>query len=112
MGYDSTTDDSGGIIQQFLSWGIFPHPDKVEAVVKKVKTDNPYANSKKLIEELAYQAKMISAGQGVVAALPGAIPGIGTISQIAVSGATILPDTIAMQKDGTSSNMYCPYQWT
>lgn len=85
-----------GIIQQLLEWGVFPQPDSVKDVVDKISKNHPRLSQEEVLGKLYSQAKMISAGQGIVAALPGTVPGFGTAAQLAVSGATALPDTVAL----------------
>ncbi|PTA66582.1 hypothetical protein [Deinococcus arcticus] len=80
------------LLKQFLAWGIFPHPAEIERTVEAFKGEPP----EQALARLARQAKTIAAGQGVVASLPGAIPGLGTAAQLAVAGGTALPETLLL----------------
>lgn len=42
------------------------------------------------------RAQQIAGGQGVVAALPGAVPGVGTAAQLAIMGGTAVPETVLL----------------
>lgn len=89
---------SSTALQQFLSWGIFPHPDDIEQAVKFLHSsaESPPLTAEEVIRRIATTAKTVAAGQGVVASLPGAIPGLGTVAQIAVMGGSALPETILL----------------
>ena len=94
---DSEHQPSSTALQQFLHWGIFPHPADIEQTVTNLQTaQDTSLSAEEIIHRLAKTAKIVAAGQGVVASLPGAIPGLGTAAQLAVMGGTDLPETVLL----------------
>lgn len=68
---------------------VFPDPQSVEEGYRAMQAKNP-TMTKELIWEMACRsAKLIATGQGIVASLPGVIPGLGTAAQIAASAVSI-----------------------
>lgn len=88
---------SSTALQQFLNWGIFPHPADIEQAISRLQpAEGASLTSSEVIRRLAKTAKVVAAGQGVVASLPGAVPGLGTAAQIAVMSGTAVPETILL----------------
>lgn len=83
-------------LQQFLKWGIFPHPDEVKAAFDSADWDGTQAARDAIIDRMYQRAKTIAASQGVVAALPGAVPGLGTAIQVTLAATTVLPETVLL----------------
>lgn len=92
---DNSTGGSD-IVKQFLAWGIFPAPCDVEENVKNVRSRHPKKDREALIEDLVDRSKKLCAAQGVVASLPGAIPGLGTAAQIGLMVGSAAPETVLL----------------
>lgn len=81
------------IVKQFLAWGVFPSPSDVKNSLIGSE-DRVAGNKDRLLKEIVDRSKKLSAVQGIVSSLPGAVPGLGTAVQIALSVGTAAPETI------------------
>jgi len=78
-----------------------PDPMKVEEYVNEVKRENPELTIDELADYIGDQIVWLYAKQGAALALPGAIPGLGTIVQIAWEVGAISVDIALMIRNQT-----------
>lgn len=80
--------DEGGFLLRLIST-LAPSPKKVSDWVREVRRENPELGPDQLAEYLSDRIVWTYTSQGAALALPGAIPGLGTIVQAGVElGAT------------------------
>lgn len=97
--------EQSALITAFKAMGIVPEPQNVRDSARKYRRANPGLSSGELAEKLASAATWRMTGAGVVASLPGAIPGLGTAAQVAIGGATISGETWLMLRNLTVLQM-------
>jgi hypothetical protein len=78
---------------------VFPSVDQVEAAVEKAQGRRPGASPAELSRAVVRRTTTRMTGIGVVTALPGAIPGVGTAVEAAVIGATFTGETWALLRN-------------
>ncbi|WP_157451130.1 hypothetical protein [Deinococcus puniceus] len=81
------------IVEFFEKMKAFASPEEIIEHVADIKTKKPKISDDAIWDKICKRAKIISTGQGVVASLPGAIPGVGTVAQIALMTTTISAET-------------------
>lgn len=64
----------------------------VQARIDKLRRENPHASPEAVANKHADRICWLHAGQGAATALPGAIPGLGTATQVGVEAGAILTD--------------------
>jgi uncharacterized protein (DUF697 family)/arsenate reductase-like glutaredoxin family protein len=64
----------------------------------KLREQYPHLSREQLADHLIRESSLLTAGVGFAVTLPGAIPGVGTMSQIAVNAGTLVPDMIFLFK--------------
>lgn len=84
------------IVKLFMHWGIFPKAETIEADLIRLKDKNPKLTADQIVQVFSSRAKKLATAQGIIAALPGAIPGLGTAAQVAVMAGTATPETILL----------------
>jgi hypothetical protein len=91
-------DDNNGasLMKVFLQWGVFPNPQDVITNVQAMRDRNPRIKDEDIINNVIVSARRVATAQGVVASLPGAIPGLGTAAQAAVMVGSATPETILL----------------
>jgi len=92
--------NSEGFLYQLIS-KLAPDPKKVEDWVKEVKKENPNLNNDQIAEYLSDYIVWQYTGQGVALGLPGAIPGLGTVAQIAIESGALSADIALMVRNQT-----------
>ncbi len=80
---------------------VAPNPDKVADWVKAIRDENPGVDRDDLAEYVADQITWTFAKQGAALALPGAIPGLGTIVQIGTELGALGADLALMIRNET-----------
>jgi hypothetical protein len=82
-----------GLVKLFEALRLFPEPACVEARVRAISGGTVNANRADLARrEISAITKKLTAA-GVVAALPGAVPGLGTAAQVVATGGSISAET-------------------
>lgn len=97
--------DKGTLIKAFEAAKVFPSPEEIERRVRVLKTEEPNLDSRELARRTVRKTTARVTGVGVVAALPGAVPGFGTAAQIAVTGTTISGETWAILRNLTAMQL-------
>ena len=77
------------LIQALEKLKVCPTPAKIEREVASIRSARPHDDPPELARRVVRSTTTRLTGVGAVAALPGAVPGLGTGTQIAVSGTTI-----------------------
>lgn len=90
------------LITAFETMGVIPDPETVRSTALAHRERHPGLSPGELSEKLASGTTWRMAGAGVVASLPGAIPGLGTAAQLAVGGASISAETWLMLRNLTT----------
>lgn len=80
---------------------VFPDVADVRKAAKAVRDADPWKSTRELIATLARQTIWRITGAGVVASLPGAIPGLGTAVQLGVGSVTLTGETWFMLRNLT-----------
>lgn len=78
-----------------------PDPADVAAHVEEVKANNPELSAKEIAEFVSDRIVWNYAAQGAALALPGTVPGIGTLAQVAVEGGSLAADVALMIRSQT-----------
>lgn len=78
-----------------------PEPQKVRDWVREVKRENPTLSNDEIAEYLSDRIVWLYTSQGAALALPGAIPGFGTIAQIGVELSSVGADVTLMIRNQT-----------
>jgi hypothetical protein len=78
---------------------VFPSVPQVEAAVTEARDRRPVASPAELSRAVVRRTTTRMTGIGVVTALPGAIPGIGTAVEVALTGATLTGETWALLRN-------------
>ena len=78
-----------------------PDPKKVQAFVDLLIKNNPHLNKDQIADIIVNRYAKISGLQGGATALPGAIPGLGTIIEISLDTASISADTALFIRNQT-----------
>jgi len=81
--------EKGTLIKAFELAKVFPPTEEVEKRVRVLQAEDPAAEPSELARRVVRQATARITGVGIVAALPGAVPGLGTAVQLGVTGTTI-----------------------
>lgn len=76
------------LIQALVKAKVMPDPEEIESQVRALRTRWPNATPRSLATNVVSGTTKRMTGLGVVAALPGVLPGLGTSAQVAVSGTT------------------------
>ena len=82
-----------GLIRVFEFARLLPVPQYVDDTIAKLRRKHPNRTARELSELAMRGVKWRLTGAGVVASLPGAIPGLGTVIQIGVTGTTMGAET-------------------
>lgn len=82
-----------GLIQAFQALKIIPNAGTIRTEVRALQKRYPKGKPGALAQRLATGAIWRMTGAGVVASLPGAIPGLGTAAQIAIEAGTLSSET-------------------
>jgi len=90
----------GGFIFDLIS-KLAPDPKKVAAWIHKVRTENPELHNDDLADFVGDKIVWTYTSQGAALALPGAIPGLGTIVQISTEIGTASVDVALMIRNQT-----------
>ena len=72
---------------------IFPSPRSIERAIAELRQKHPGMSPQALARSLVTGTIWRLTGAGVVASLPGAIPGLGTAAQVAIEGTTLTAET-------------------
>lgn len=78
-----------------------PDPADVAAHVAEVKTNNPDLTAEEIAEFVSDRIVWTYAAQGAALALPGTVPGFGTLAQVAVEGGALTADIALMIRSQT-----------
>ena len=78
-----------------------PDVEKVREWVKEVKKENPDLSNDQVAEYLSDRIVWLYTSQGAALALPGAIPGFGTVAQIGTELSTVGVDLTLMVRNQT-----------
>jgi hypothetical protein len=78
-----------------------PNPTKVAAWIEEVRSENPELNNDDLADFIGDKIVWAYTSQGAALALPGAIPGLGTIVQISTELSTASVDVALMIRNQT-----------
>lgn len=81
-----------GLIQVFSAIKVLPDPDDIERDVASIRAASS-GNAKELSRKVVRHTTQRMTGIGTVAALPGVVPGFGTLAQVVVSGSTLTGET-------------------
>jgi hypothetical protein len=85
--------ENNGLVRAFEHLKLFPDPARIEARVRGLTGGTTGSDRATLARrEISAITKKLT-GAGVVAALPGAVPGLGTSAQLAVTGTTLSGET-------------------
>lgn len=76
------------LIQTLVKAKVMPDPDEIGNRVRALQSQRPAATPRVLSRNVVSSTTRRMTGLGVVAALPGVVPGLGTGAQVAVSGTT------------------------
>lgn len=76
------------LIQTLVKAKVMPDPDEIGNRVRALQTQRPAATPRVLSRNVVSSTTRRMTDLGVVAALPGVVPGLGTGAQVAVSGTT------------------------
>ena len=76
------------LIQTFVKAKVVPNPADIEQRVRTLSAQQPLASPPELSKGVISSTTKRMSGLGVVAALPGVVPGLGTGAQIAVTSTT------------------------
>ncbi|TEU14785.1 MAG: hypothetical protein E3J21_14875 [Anaerolineales bacterium] len=82
-----------GLIRLFNSLKLFPKPEDIANAVNKLRAVHPSVSACDLARKIVNSATWRLTGAGVVASLPSAIPGLGTVIQIGVTTTSITGET-------------------
>lgn len=76
------------LIQTLVKAKVMPDPGEIERRVQTLRAERPAAAPRALSKRVVSTTTKRMTGLGVVAALPGVVPGLGTGTQLAVTGTT------------------------
>jgi hypothetical protein len=76
------------LIQALVKAKVMPDPREIERQVQTLRAGHPRADARDLSKRAVSMTTKRMTGLGVVAALPGVVPGLGTGTQLAVTGTT------------------------
>lgn len=77
------------LIQTLIKAKVMPDPADIEERVRTIRSRRPNATPKELATRVVSTTTTRMTGLGVVAALPGAVPGLGTGAQVAIGSTTV-----------------------
>jgi hypothetical protein len=98
------SDEKQNLGENFLLYlidNLAPDVEKVKEWVREVKKENPELSNDQVAEYLSDRIVWLYTSQGAALALPGAIPGIGTIAQIGTELSTVGVDVTLMVRNQT-----------
>lgn len=78
-----------------------PQEKDVSEWVKQVKKVNPELTSSQLADFIGDKIVWIYTSQGALLALPGAVPGLGTLAQISIEGGAVSADFVLLVRNQT-----------
>lgn len=78
-----------------------PDPEKVREWVHELRHENPELSREELAEFICDRIVWLYTGQGAALALPGAVPGLGTLVQLGVEVTTVGADVSLMVRNQT-----------
>lgn len=81
------------------------NPAEIQARVDRLKSKNPHASQEEIATWHADRACWLYAGQGAATALPSAIPGLGTLTQVGVEATAILTDVAFLMRNQANLSM-------
>lgn len=84
---------TGDVVQYLENLFVFPDPKAVEEYYEELRGRKPNGTKEEIWGMACNSAKAVVTGQGIVSSLPGAIPGLGTAAQLAVTATTITGET-------------------
>lgn len=76
-----------------------PDLDKVVDWIKEIKRENPSLSRDEIADYIGDHIVWTYAKQGAALALPGAIPGLGTVIQVAIEGGALSADIALMVRN-------------
>lgn len=94
-----------GLIAVFDFLRVFPPPQGVAESVNRLRTKYPDVSASELARRIVDKATWVLTGAGVVASLPGAIPGLGTAVEIGVTAASITGETWLILRNLTAMQL-------
>ena len=87
-----------GFLQQMIT-KLAPNPLKVRDFVKEARDKNPELSNIELADFLGDEIVWTYAKQGAALALPGSVPGLGTVTQVAMEAGAISADIALMVRN-------------
>lgn len=93
------------LIQAFKAMGVFPDLNGIEREIAEHRRGAPQEDAKALSKRVVRATTTRMTGIGAVAALPGAVPGLGTATQLGVSGATLTAETWTLLRNLTAMQL-------
>ena len=94
-----------GLINIFENLSVFPNPKDIDEAVKKLKAKHSSLSGPDLARKIVNSATWKLTGIGVVASLPGAIPGLGTAAQIGMTTTSITGETWLILRNLTAMQL-------
>jgi len=93
------------LIQVFEAARVFPDPEEIEHAVEKLRRRQPKTDPIELSRRVIRGTTARLTGAGAVAALPGAVPGLGMWMQITINGATLSAEAWMLLRNLTSMQL-------
>lgn len=93
------------LIQALEKAKVFPSPAKIETRVAEIRATNEGSDPKTLSRQLIKATTRKLTGAGVVAALPGAVPGLGTGTQVLIMGSSVTAETWMILRNLTAMQL-------
>lgn len=97
--------ETSSLVKVLNAMGVLPKPEDIERDIAALRAKRPSDDPKQLSRRVVYGATARMTGAGVVAALPGAIPGLGTRAQAVVTGSTITGETWLLLRNLTAMHL-------
>ncbi len=97
--------EQSGLLNRFETLGVFPNPEDIDEVVKKLRAKHSSTSGPDLARKIVSSATWRLTGIGVVASLPSAIPGLGTAVQIGVTATSITGETWLLLRNLTAMQL-------
>ena len=94
-----------GLISVFESLRVFPPPEKISHLVKSFRSKYVGSSAEELAKTMVSATTWKLTGAGVVASLPGAVPGLGTATQVGLSAASLTGETWLMLRNLTAMQL-------
>lgn len=100
MSDETTAEPKGSFLLRMIS-ALAPDPKSVAAWVAEVRRENPNLDTDAVAEYLSNKVVWTYTSQGAALALPGAVPGLGTIVQVGIEAGAIGTDVALMVRNQT-----------